>query len=490
MIPSDPCLNTNPFDSAESFETHIVEKYHQSPPLLIHHKSKLDIFFIACECLANAQVDYNPEIVLENLKQYGYCQYLTIKAVAYFLRGDTVRSHQLAEEAIHVDNFYAPAHNLLNQLDNKDDPAIQEEYICGLPFTEMQLKTINQEDTFTFCCMQWSPYLMGPLSGISHEEAWNGAPAKEFRRSILDGDYRYCNKRLCSVFNNPKHNMIPRESVMNNQLSQTEPKQRLASRLRKGTQLLADQLKSDDACHVDRPRHIFIAYDEGCNLACPSCRSHIKHVSPAKSKAMDDLFESIVRPLLQGGSVLLTASGHGDPLGSKHLREKLPTLNGPEYSDLKINLQTNGLLLNEDGWKILSPIHDKLEDVRVSIDAGSGDTYEVVRFPGRWSDLMHSLAVTAEMKRRLNFRLVINFCIQSCNFRELPNFLQLGEELGVDRINLQQLVNWGTYSPEDFKSRNVANSSHPLHSEFLDILRYCVSRNPKVQLSSSLPRLL
>lgn len=483
-------MNNYPFNSSDEVKKYLLEQHSLRPAVLRHHKVALDIYHYAYDLIVEAQAVYDPDEVFEDLKEYGYSQYLAIKATAYYFQGNSQKARKLATEAVLEDSFYAPAHNLLNRLDGKDDDSIQRQYICGLPFTEMQLKAVNTKDTLSFCCLQWSPYLMSPITDKNHEEVWNGDGAKEFRRSIIEGDYKYCNKRICSIFNNPEHNMIPRGQQSLSEQNSSAKEGRIASRLRKGSQLLEKQLNSHDPFHVDRPRHIFIAYDEGCNLACPSCRKQIKQVSQEQDARMSDLFEAVVRPLLKEGPTLLTASGHGDPLGSKHLREKLPSLGSDEYSEIKINLQTNGLLLNENGWKTLGPVAHKLEDIRISIDAGTKDTYEILRFPGKWEDLMHSLNVTAEMKQKLHFRLVLNFCIQECNFRELPEFLDLGKRLRVDRLNLQQLVNWGTYSADDYKKRNVVEKTHPSHQEFVEMLMECVSTCDMIQLSSSLPRLI
>ena len=52
---------------------------------------------------------------------------------------------------------------------------------------------------------------MGDVKGKTSEEIWNGDGAKEFRRSIIDGDYKYCNRRICSMINNKFHNMVNRD---------------------------------------------------------------------------------------------------------------------------------------------------------------------------------------------------------------------------------------------------------------------------------------
>ncbi|MDA7685199.1 SPASM domain-containing protein [bacterium] len=484
-------LDTAALISSKDFHDQLINYLSENPPPLRHHKVVVDLFDLMSTWIKYTSIDIDILDLLEPLEQYSKSQYLTLVGLVKFIANDIPSATDLVKDAILLDNFYAPANNLLNDIEGlgEHDSQIQNEYICGLPFTEMQLKTINSEDTMTFCCLQWSPYVMGSIKSKSHEDVWNGDGAKEFRKSILEGTFKYCNKRICSIFNNPKHNMIPRNTI-NRPEDNYISNPRMASRLRKASNLLAEQLRSPQPTHVDRPRHIFIAYDEGCNLACPSCRTQIKKISSDKKNDMDDLFERVVRPLLTSGPTLLTASGHGDPLGSTHLRDKLSTLNGIQYKDLRINLQTNGLLLNSNGWQTILPISSNLEDVRISIDAATKDTYEVVRFPGIWDDLMNSLKFTVAKRNELNFRVVINFCIQDFNFREIQLFAELGNSLNVDRINFQQLVNWGTYSADDYKQRNVVDPMHPNHREFKELLVSTVSQYSNIQLSSSLPRLL
>lgn len=480
----------NPFSSSEEFRTHILREYDLNTPALKHHRVAVDLFHIAYDLIKDCKNYYDPEIIFEGIKEYGNSQYLTLKAVSYFIQGKTRKARELAESAVLEDCFYAPAHNLLNLIEGKDDKTIQEDFICAMPFTEMQLKTIDGKDHMSFCCLQWSPYLMDPIADKQHDETWNSNGAKEFRRSIIEGDYKYCNRRLCTIFNNPQYNMIRRNEIDRHEKVSSPQRSWIPERLRKGVELMKSQLRSNEPYQVDRPRHIFIAYDEGCNLACPSCRKTIKQVSNAQLETMNDMFETVVRPLLQRGPALLTASGHGDPLGSRHLREKLPTLAGDKYANLKIDLQTNGLLLNKNGWDTLSPIEDRLRSIRISIDAGKKETYEILRFPGNWDVLMQSLEETAKRKRELGFTLVLNFCIQECNFREIPDFLRLGERFKADRMNLQHLVNWGTYSSQDYKNRNVVDPGHPCHQEFVILLARCIKTCSNLQLSSSLPRLV
>jgi molybdenum cofactor biosynthesis enzyme MoaA len=479
---------------AKAFKKALEEIFDSSPPKLLHHGVDKDVYFIVQEWIQTTKFSFSAEHLFAEIRPWSEAQFLTLVGYSHQLRGNTKLAIKLYVEAISHDCDYAPANNQLAGLEKPDCHSDLDQYLCALPFSEMQLKTINGIDQFTFCCLQWSPYLMGDMKGKTSDEIWNSEGAKEFRRSIVDGDYKYCNRRLCSVINNKAHHMISVKGM--NKLDDRPDtgaglqKGSAAKRLHENSIFMKEQLQKDAPLVVDRPRHIFIAYDESCNLACPSCRKEIKQPDQGELSRMDDIFELAVRPLLKKGEVLLTASGRGDPLGSPHLRSKLQTLCGDEYRNLKLNLQTNGLLFNHNGWKHIKAIEDKIEDIRVSVDAATKETYEILRFPGQWCEVMESLEYLSKKKNNLGFRLVINLCIQKINYKEIPMFVEMGRRLDVDLVNLQQLINWGTYAKADYAERNVVSTEHPEHAEFISILKAAYRSWDRIQLASGLPRLI
>jgi MoaA/NifB/PqqE/SkfB family radical SAM enzyme len=53
--------------------------------------------------------------------------------------------------------------------------------------------------------------------------------------------------------------------------------------------------------------------------------------------------------------------------------------------------------------------------------------------------------------------------VQLDNYQEIPAFVQLCDELGIDHINWQKMWNWGTWSPVEFSKRNVYTVDHALY---------------------------
>ena len=114
--------------------------------------------------------------------------------------------------------------------------------------------------------------------------------------------------------------------------------------------------------------------------------------------------------------------------------------------------------------------HPLIEEIAISIDAASAQTYAVNR-GGNYERLLENLAFISELRRNWNissFRL--NFVVQANNFREMPDFVELGLQLGVDRILFQKLVNANNAGMSDFENRAVHLAGHPDHKEFRELL--------------------
>jgi hypothetical protein len=62
------------------------------------------------------------------------------------------------------------------------------------------------------------------------------------------------------------------------------------------------------------------------------------------------------------------------------------------------------------------------------------------------------------------------FVVQALNYRELPGAVEIADRLGFDGFTLLPLTNWGTYTVEDYMSRDVCNPQHPAHQDFISVL--------------------
>jgi hypothetical protein len=147
---------------------------------------------------------------------------------------------------------------------------------CHLPFTHFS--TGFKGETFPCVCPAWLPYSIGNvLEAESADAIWNSDGAKEIRRSVLDGDYSYCSRTLCSFI--AAQQLPTKDSI-------TDP-------------VLRSYIETH-ATHIEEPPDfVELNHDPTCNLACPSCRTEI-----IVSKAEDqDVYakasERVILPLLR-----------------------------------------------------------------------------------------------------------------------------------------------------------------------------------------------
>jgi hypothetical protein len=69
---------------------------------------------------------------------------------------------------------------------------------CSNPFEWFEITQLNGRGGVYLCCPSWLDTPIGNLQYQSVNEIWNGEKAREIRRSILDGSFRYCNRSRCS----------------------------------------------------------------------------------------------------------------------------------------------------------------------------------------------------------------------------------------------------------------------------------------------------
>jgi hypothetical protein len=337
--------------------------------------------------------------------------------------------------------------------------------------------------TYLCDCAAWLPFMAGNVvEADSPDAVWNSEQAQEIRRSVLDGDYSYCSRTLCP-------------SIVNDTLPRSE--EVTAPRLRR-------IIEQRETVLDDGPRLIALGHDSTCNLACPSCRVDIIMANKAQNERLDRARDRVILPLLRGREAGLHLTAWGDPFASRHYRSILEALRAPEFDGVKLYLLTNGLGLTPYVWKAMPHLAKKIVELRVSVDAATKETYENVRRPGRWEVIRENLTVMGEMSKDGTFRrnrsaggagavqsdlfldaeecasFMLAFVVQSANFREMPAFVRLAEEVGADSVMFQKYYSFGHESAEAFSAKDVTSPSHPEHEQLQVILRDPIMQSPRV----------
>jgi pyruvate-formate lyase-activating enzyme len=380
----------------------------------------------------------------------------------------------LIERALRIQAVCPTAQQLLGRARRiRNDGALDgmnfdlSDKFCHMPFT--QLATGYKGDAFACCCPAWVPFPIGNvLTAPSADAVWNSEGAAEIRRSVLDGDFSYCSRTLCSYIAAQK---LPRRDDI------TDPTLRGYIDRRK---TVLDEV----------PSMVQLNHDPTCNLACPSCRTEIITAKADEQDVYARAAERVILPLLRRVNGQSYISGGGEAFASRHYRSILAALNRIDYPGLNLHLITNGLLITRQRWSEYPHLPEMLDVLSVSIDAARADTYERLRRPGKWPVLMNNLEVLAEMRRsRTIRRLQLNFVVQEDNYREILEFVALGKRFAVDNIWFQRLTNYGAFDEGTFTRADVTSPRHPEHASLLEILRDPVLRQPGIDIEMLMPLL-
>ena len=107
---------------------------------------------------------------------------------------------------------------------------------------------------------------------------------------------------------------------------------------------------------------------------------------------------------------------------------------------------------------------NNLQELGVSIDGASKETYEKLRLGGNWEKINQNLKCISELKKKHNFRFILHFVVQKDNYHEMEDITLLGKKYNADQTCLSKIQDWNTF--ENFEEHNIFNSAHPLHSDY------------------------
>lgn len=315
----------------------------------------------------------------------------------------------------------------------RDD--ILKQYICITPFVYLEA---HKNGVYS-CCPSWLPNKISNLEDI--DKAWQSEELKKVQESILNGSYKYCSKTECPYLS----------ELLNNK--------KIPQGFRPVNNFNGDDYKIG-------PTNINFAFDRSCNLSCPSCRNVAIMADGTELEFIDNMISKIVD--VYGKNIkMLYLSGSADPFASKSIRKLLLNFDRKKFPNVNhIHLHTNALLLTEKMWNSLSHIHDLIKTIEISVDASNEETYKIVRRGGEWKTLTDNLNFISTLK--LSDKR-ISFVVQDTNYLEMEDFYSLMMKIFKNNVDIyfNKITNWGTYSDNEFKLKQIWNESHPEFQIFL-----------------------
>ena len=304
---------------------------------------------------------------------------------------------------------------------------------CYHPFNTITVDGFG--DVYVCICQAWLPISVGKIWEFnSLQEIVQSPIARDIQSSILDGSYRYCDHNTCSII---------QEGELENRIDH----------------------------RPDTVNWINFSIDSSCNLTCPSCRKEFIFINEGPEYERRLKIAEHLAKLINNHDhwIKFTLSGDGDPFASLIYRHLLSLLN-LNNNDVEVELITNGMLMKAH-WDKLAGIHKKIVRTKVSFDAGRKLTYSATRRGGDWNKLLENVEFLVKWKQKNYSNMIVtaNFVVQTRNYYDMPAYVKICDELGVDEINFQKIVDWGTF--DKFDQEAVWKENHPEYKIFLNILR-------------------
>jgi wyosine [tRNA(Phe)-imidazoG37] synthetase (radical SAM superfamily) len=290
---------------------------------------------------------------------------------------------------------------------------------CNMPSTTLSIDYMGR--IFMCECDGHLPFPVGNIRDkTTYDQLLSGDIAKSLIKSVSDKKFTYCDTKNCGIQHTNK----------------MKPVRRL---------------------------DINLGIDLGCNYACPSCRERI---------VLDNSFEFVdtrktwvdnIYTLIQSAAdrdVTVLLGGNGEPFVSELYIYALKQL--LKLDNVRFSFRTNGskLIKHKD---LFVDLKDKIDYLHFSIDAATKDTYEIVRRPGKWENLLSNL----DLIKSHEIKSTASFVVQVDNFREMPLFVEFCNSYNMIP-QFTSLVDWGSW--HNFNEHVVNDPKSVYYDEFQQII--------------------
>lgn len=416
-------------------------------------------------------LDHLPELPTELVARLGYVwnpqertALILLLIICYAARGEVAYALEQIEPVAIENSQSALVQGALFHIQSLADPGNPKfdlaNRFCAIPFQKFDVL----DGSTHLCCASWLSQSAGDLGSASRwEDVWNSPAAQNIRASVFDGSFRYCNKTACPHIGN---NALPTKV----EIAASSEKWR-------------DIVENERVALPEGPEQVTLAYDNSCNLSCPSCRVEKYAANSTDRERFDELQDNAILPMLRDAK-LVDITGSGDPFASKNFRRLMERLTAADYPDLRCQIMTNGMLVTPREWDRFPSLHDgRVSIMRVSLDAATGPTHEKLRRGARWPVMLENLAFIRELRKNGEIGLLVFACaVQVDNYHEMGDLVDFAHEYGADRVNFLRITNWGTFSTAEYAHAAIFMPSHPQHADFLNAMQDPRLQDPIVGL--------
>lgn len=298
---------------------------------------------------------------------------------------------------------------------------------CEWPWKEIH---IDRKGRIFLCgCDAWVPFSVGHIMDFDNiDDIFKTATAKKIQTAIKTGTYEYCDTTNCGV---------------------------------------ASEVKT-----IPYDYEIQIGIDDSCNLQCPSCRREFIFRDNAEYLDERQLWVDQVGNWIaqkHNAKINILIGSNGEPFASPLY---LHFLKNQFASNVHYEIRTNGTLIKKhiDNLSVLP----NLKIIKLSLDAATPKTYEIVRKPGKWNSLIENIEYINQLKKTYGFKIYASFVIQKNNIDDILPFVDFCQKYQFESCDFTLIQDWGSF--ENFDSQCVHLPTHELHLKFREIIK-----DPRIQ---------
>lgn len=301
------------------------------------------------------------------------------------------------------------------------------------------------------CCTTFVKQNLDNIMEKSVNDLWNSAVHKIMCLSTENRTYSFCDKSMCPLFVEKR---LTEENGLERPYRQMSPV----------------------------PEVLALGHDASCNLACVTCRRELCFAKGEELEEVNKVTDKIKKDYLPACRFLILA-GDGEVFASPAYRE---IYESPDCNPRYIRLLSNGMLFTPGNWERFRQHKTGKIMLTVSIDAAAKETYERIRRRGNFDILRKNMEFAAALRKKgelCYFRM--NFVVQRDNYLEMIPFVQWGEKLGVDEVFFTKILNWGTYTAEEFARISMMEPDAVTpKAELREVLNHPVMKSPIVDLGT------
>lgn len=313
-----------------------------------------------------------------------------------------------------------------------------KKYVCTMPFTKLDIF-----DNATYPC--YINFVNTSIIDTSDiDNLYNSKLLYDFRKSVLNGEYEYCNNEKCPHLVDFIYN------------------EKVSEKFKLKDSIDENQIMNSKFTNVN------LNLDESCNLSCPSCRNSIIVLNSNKQKLLKIKLNKIL-DIISNDVEILGFTSVGDPFSSKIYVDFLENFDITKFPKLKkILLYTNAILFNESMWNRIKKSQEYIKELTISIDASTKETYEKIRRGGKWKTLINNINFLSTIPNIEKIKYIL--LVQDTNYMEMESFVKLIDDIphvNHKSVDFFKLHNWGTFKTEEYKTKNISDKDHPDYDKFL-----------------------